>query len=106
MERRLLLQALLEQLLGPAPEDKIKVYFDPEENITMEYPCITYKWDYAEMTHADNNPYLLHKRYMVTVIDRDPDTAIAPALAKLPLCTFNRSYPMDNLHHFVFNLFF
>lgn len=99
MAPRLELQALLEDL---APN----VYFQPPENVKLAYPCIIYKRDYAQVQFADNNPYRNTKRYMVTVIDRDPDSAIPDKVAALPMCIFNRFYTADNLNHDVFNLFF
>lgn len=99
MAPRLELQALLEEL---APN----VYFQPPANVQMQYPCIVYKRDYAQTRFADNSPYSHTKRYMVTVIDRDPDSAIPDQVAALPLCIFNRFYTADNLNHDVFNLFF
>lgn len=99
MASRLSLQTLLE---GLAPN----VYFQPPTNLKLAYPCIIYKRDYAQTQFADNNPYSLTKRYMVTVIDRDPDSAIPDKVAALPMCIFNRFYTADNLNHDVFNLFF
>lgn len=96
---RLSLQSLLESITP-------KVYFQPPTNIQLEYPCIIYKRDYAQVEFADNNPYHNTKRYMVTVIDRNPDSAIPDMVAALPMCIFNRFYTADNLNHDVFNLFF
>lgn len=45
-------------------------------------------------------------RYTVTIIDRNPDSAIPNKVAELPLCSFNRFYTADNLNHFVYNLYF
>jgi hypothetical protein len=100
MGQRLELQALLETL-GAA-----KVYFQPPTNVELEYPCIIYKRDSANTIFADNSPYRQTKRYMVTVIDRDPDSAIPDKVASLPMCIFARFYTADNLNHDVFDLFF
>lgn len=96
---RLELQEILEEFTP-------NVYFQPPTNISLVYPCIIYRRDYAQVTHADNNPYSNTKRYMVTVIDRNPDSAIPDKVAELPMCIFNRFYTADNLNHDVFNLFF
>jgi hypothetical protein len=69
MAPRLQLHELL-QLITP------HVYFQPPENVKLEYPCIIYKRDFADTKFADNEPYAFKKRYMVTVIDRDPDSDI------------------------------
>lgn len=101
MDRRLLLQALLEEILGSD-----KVYFQPHSDIQMAYPAIVYSRDYAETTFADNRPFLHEKRYLVTVIHRDPDNPVYDRLAMLPKCVFVRSFVADNLHHDLFNIFF
>lgn len=99
MGQRLDLQAILQEL---APT----VYFQPTNNTVMSYPCIVYERDMAETQHADNAPYRRTKRYMVKVIDRDPDSVIPDKVALLPMCLFERHFTAGNLHHDVFNLYF
>lgn len=82
------------------------VYFQPPANVQMEHPCIVYKRDSADTKFAGNQPYSYVQRYMVTVIDRDPDSEIPGRIAMLPMCLFNRNYPANGLHHDVFNLYF
>lgn len=93
------LQALLESFAD-------NVYFQPPENIKLNYPCIIYQRDFAETDFADNNPYKHTLRYMVTVIDRNPDSDLPSRVAGLPMCLFNRFYTADNLNHDVYTLFF
>lgn len=101
MGQRLDLQAILEALLGTD-----KVYFQPPKSIQMSYPCIVYKRDKIKTEFADNGPYSLDVRYLVTVIDRNPDSAIPIKVAKLPKCIYDRSFPADDLNHDVFILYF
>lgn len=101
MGRRLELQALLESLAGNR-----NVYFQPPSNIQMKYPAIVYQRDYADTLFADNNPYRRTTRYMVTVIDKDPDSEIPGRVAQLPMCLFSRHFKADNLNHDVYNLYF
>jgi hypothetical protein len=98
---RLQIQSLLEGLLGST-----NVYFQPPATVTLQYPCIIYRRDFAETDFADNQPYRYDKRYQVTVIDRDPDSAIPDQIAALPKSSFSRFYTADNLNHDVFNVFF
>ena len=95
------LQDILETLLGSS-----NVYFQPPANVQMAYPCIVYKRDTIDTEFADNHPYRLTQRYMVTVIDRNPDSGVPGLVAQLPLCRFSRSYSANNLNHDVFNLYF
>jgi len=101
MDKRLQLQALLVSISGIN-----NVYFQPPPSVQMEYPCIIYRRDYELTNHADDLPYKHRKRYLVTVIDRDPDSDIGDKIATLPLCVFDRFYTADNLNHDVYKLFF
>jgi hypothetical protein len=100
-QKRLELQALLEGVLGSR-----NVYFQPPSNVQMNYPCIVYAHDQAKTEFAGNHPYSRTKRYQVTVIDRNPDTLIPDDVAQLPLSNLNRVFTADNLHHYVFDLYF
>jgi hypothetical protein len=83
------------------------VYFQPPENIVMQYPCIVYARESGDSSRfANNRPYQHVKRYQVTVIDRNPDSDLPDQVQDLPLCQFVRFFTADNLNHFVFNLFF
>lgn len=82
------------------------VYFQPPENMLIQYPCIIYERDSRNTKFADNKPYNSVKRYAVTVIDRDPDSDIPDKVAELPLSTFNRNFRADGLNHDVYEVFF
>lgn len=99
MGRRLDLQKILEDITD-------NVYFQPPTNVALSYPCIIYKRDFANTQFADNVPYAHKPRYMVTVIDRDPDSVIPSKVAALPMSVFNRFYTVDNLNHDVYNVYF
>ena len=101
MASRLKLQTILEEILGTE-----NVYFQPPSTVKMQYPCIVYQRQWGLTQFADNRPYIITKKYQVTVIDRDPDSTIPDQVAALPLCTYDRDYTADNLNHFVYNLYF
>lgn len=101
MGRRLDLQAVLVELLGSD-----NVYFQPPANVTMKYPCIVYRRDNIHTNYADNESYLVTKRYQVTVIDQNPDSELPDKVSKLPACSFDRFFTADNLNHDIFSLFF
>lgn len=82
------------------------VYFQPPPSIKLAYPCIRYNRDYAFTDFANNNPYSYTKRYLVTVIDRDPDSELPALVKELPGCVFDRFYAADNLNHDVFRISF
>jgi hypothetical protein len=99
MGQRLQLHQLLETFTA-------NVYFQPPTNVQLTYPCIVYTRDFADTKFADGIPYDHTKRYMVTVIDRDPDSDIPDKVAAMPLTLFNRFYTVDNLNHDVYNVYF
>ncbi len=83
-----------------------KVYFQPPANVKMEFPCIVYHRDFAETKFADNLPYSNTRRYLVTVIDQDPDSGIPDKVAALPMTTYIRWFASDNLNHDIYQLYF
>ena len=99
--RRLELSALLRYTLRSD-----NVYFQPPETVKMKYPAIVYSLDNIQNVHADDGVYLSHRRYSVTLIDKNPDSSTVERLSALPMCQFNRHYTSDNLNHFVFTLYF
>jgi hypothetical protein len=100
-QRRLELQTLLEVVLGSS-----NVYFQAPPNNQMQYPCIVYAWDDTKTDFADNSPYRHSKRYQVTHITRDPDSLTPDDIAQLPLSSVEQIFTKDNLHHYVFTLYF
>lgn len=82
------------------------VYFQPPENVTMQYPAIVYNRDYQAVSFADNSPYSRTTRYQVTVIDRDPDSLIPDKVAELPMTTYVRHFTADDLNHDIYDVYF
>ena len=101
MARRLDLHTTLVGILGSS-----HVYFQAPPDNEMQYPCIVYRRDNESKQFAGNKPYRLMDRYMVTVIDRDPDNVTRSKVAEMPMSTFNRFYVANNLNHDVFNVYF
>lgn len=101
MAPRLELQTLLESLLGSR-----NVYFQPPATLKMSYPAIVYNRDDMDTTFADNGPYRRTTRYLLTVIDKNPDSTIPDKVSRLPMCAFSRHFTADNLNHDVFSLYF
>jgi hypothetical protein len=97
------LQSLLESFFG---EDEAHVYFQPPNNIDLQYPCIIYVRDGSDSKFADNVKYAHYKRYQVTVVDRDPDSELPDKVEELRLSEFDRYFAADNLNHHVFTLYF
>lgn len=100
-QRRLELQVVLEDILGSE-----NVYFQPPENLKMQYDCIRYSLDDIDVEFANNRPYFLYDRYQVIAIYKNPDSDLPHKIAMLPMCSHNRHYTADNLNHDVFTLYY
>jgi hypothetical protein len=83
-----------------------RVYFQPPEGLLLQYPCIVYRRDNARTQYADNEPYRSTKRYIVTVIDRNPDSEFPDKVSRLPHCSRDRFFAAKDLNHDVFSIFF
>ena len=101
MAPRLELDQILRDIL-----ESTNVYFQPPESVKMDYPAIVYQRDYATTQFADDQPWRTTKRYMITVIDKNPDSTIPDKVAKLPMCSFSRHFTADNLNHDSYTIFF
>lgn len=101
MASRVDLQRELETLLGSR-----NVYYQPPESVKMEYPAIRYSRSDIDTKFANNLPYMHKNKYEITVIDRKPDNPVIDKLLKLPMCTYDRHYTADNLHHDVMTLYY
>lgn len=101
MDRRLELQALLEELLGSG-----NVYFQPPESFKLVYPCIVYKKETFNVWRANNGVYKAHQPYQVTLIYHDPDYELPKTIAELPYCRHDRNFVANNLYHDVFTLYY
>jgi hypothetical protein len=100
---RLNLQSLLETLVADVEG---QVYFQPPPNITMSYPAIVYNRYNRDTAFADNAPYRGTTQWQVTVIDRDPDSAIPDKVASLPRTRFVRHFTTEGLNHDIYYVFY
>ena len=100
--RRIQLQNKLEEILGSR-----NVYFEPPENIKMEYPCIVYTLSDIYSQRADNLPYKNTRAYQVTCIGKDPDTDLPDRiLEELEMCSYEQEFKSNNLIHNVLRLYY
>lgn len=101
MADRVELQYILEGILGSK-----QVYFQPPASVSMRYPAIVYSLSDISVLHANDRKYQKTRKYMVTLIDKNPDSKYVDPILSLPLTSFDRSYAAENLNHFVFTLYF
>lgn len=82
-------------------------YFQPPENLKMEYPCIVYEKDGIHQSHADNRWYLGKDRYTLKLIHRDPDTDLPDKLLKhFQYISYGQRYKADNLYHDTLTIYY
>lgn len=81
------------------------VAFQPPNNLSLTYPCCIYRLSTVDTDHADNNPYVWRKRYLVTLIDRNPDSVFVDKILAIQTCRFDRHFVSDNLNHWTFNIY-
>lgn len=95
MNSRLKLDSILKELCS-------NVYYQPPANLSMKYPAIVYSRSDINNDFADNKVYSQSHEYMVTVIDKNPDSEIVDKVSQLLGCRYNRNFKSDNLNHDVF----
>lgn len=105
MASRLELHDKFIDILDTRTEGKSRVYFQPPSSVQLEYPAIIYSLDDVSNNKANNGMYRKTPSYMVTLIDKNPDSIYINRLLGLPYCRFVRSYASDNLNHFVFVIY-
>lgn len=80
------------------------VYFQPPEDMKINYPAIVYSRDNIDNKYANDNVYMRTRSYQITLIDRDPDSVILDKLLSMKLCKYVRSFRADNLNHDILTL--
>ena len=98
---RLNLQTKLEELLGSR-----HVYYQPPENLKMEYPAIRYSKSDMEDIYANNIKYISRDVYDLVVIDKKPDNPVIKKLLELPYSEFDMLYVADGLNHDIVRIFY
>lgn len=82
------------------------LYFQPPNNCKIDYPCIIYEIDSIDSDFADDRMYRNKRKYKVTLIDRDPDTELIDKILNIPMCYFVTHFVVNNLHHYIFNIYY
>lgn len=98
---RVNLQNKLEELLGSK-----NVYYQPPENLKMEYPCIRYSKSEIRDIYANDRKYISSDVYDLVVISKKPDNPVIKKLLELPYSEFDRHYVSDNLNHDIIRIFY
>ena len=103
---RLALHNIFIDILGTRGQEPTRVYFQPPSASQMKYPCIIYKRDDQKNFFSNDRIYLGMKRYLVTVVDGNPDSPFLDKVMGLPYCSFSTQFAVDGLNHTVYTLYF
>lgn len=84
---------------------EVPCYYQPPENLKLDYPCIVYELEIGKSQHADNKHYLWTDCYRAVLIHRDPDTEIPRKLRDhFEYIATGSRYKADNLYHDPFTI--
>lgn len=101
MANRLDLHSVLQEMF-----ESENVYYQPPENVKMQYPAIRYSKKKIDAIHANDSKYLMRECYELIVISRTPDHPVIKKLLALPYCSYDRPYIADNLYHDVLTIYY
>ena len=82
------------------------VYYQPPNGTIMHYPAIRYSRTNIDNTFADDVVYKQNHSYIVTVLDKDPDSKIVDEISRFPTTRFVRHDTIDGLNHDVFIVYY
>ena len=84
-----------------------ELYVQPPETIKLTYPCAILVLDGIQRLKADNKNYKYDGQYSLTVMAKDPEFIDPEQLEnEQPYCKFDRMFPMDNLNHWAFTIYY
>ena len=81
------------------------IYYQPPENIKIEYPALIYTKDNINIKYANNRSYIMKDRYMITIIDKRPDNQAIKKILNLENASYNRHYVSNGLNHDVLTIY-
>lgn len=99
MRTRIELHNQLKTLLGSD-----NVYYQPPENIKIQYPAIIYAKKNIDVINANDSIYYKNIDYSITVLDTRPDNKVIDKILSLNNARFERHYFMNSLNHDVINI--
>ena len=104
VEERLKLHTILTDIMKKYSSDA-RVFFKPDSNVKLKYPCIIYTREGDRSQHADNIRYINHTSYRITVIDMDSDSEVVnDILNTLQSSRRSNEFVSDGLYHYIITI--
>ena len=104
VEERLKLHTILTNIMKKYSSDA-RVFFKPDSNVKLNYPCIIYTREGDQSRHADNTRYFNTTSFQITVIDRDADSeAVNDILNKLSSARRTNEFVSNCLYHYIITI--
>lgn len=105
LDSRLRLHEKLVKIMKTTSNPVNSVFFKPQSNVRLTYPCIVYTRNQSSSVYADNLKYFSKDNFRLTVIDRDADsTIVSKILEDIPTSVKNDEFVSDGLYHYIINI--
>lgn len=87
--------------------EECEAYYQPPENLKIDYPCFIYRRIPGEFNKANNLTYQYWRCWEIIFITDDSESTIREDMLRhFSMCRHIRDFVNDNLYHHVFNLFY
>ena len=102
MADRMQLHKILINLLGSD-----HAYYDPPENVKLQYPCFIYSDENPYVRNANNRLYTFTRAYNVIYINKNPDNGMTQKMFEaFQYVRAGSSYVTEGLHHYTFDIYY
>lgn len=82
-----------------------RVYFQPPENLKIEYPAIVFHLSTIKVDHGSDVPYKGAREYSVILITKEPEPDSINEILKIPYSSLDQTFISDGMNHFVFSVY-
>lgn len=82
-----------------------RAYFQPPENLKIEYPAVVFHLSKIKVDHANDAPYKGAREYSVMLISKEPEPEVLDKILKIPYTSLDTTYIADGMNHFVFTTY-
>ena len=103
---RLTLHDIFIGILGTRGQTESRVYFQPPSTVKMAYPCIIYSRSKRKNFFSNGKIYMGMNQYLITIVDKNPDSLIPEKVRELPYCAFSTHFTTDGLNHDIFTIYY